>query len=1189
MAFNPEGATEVPLSTFGGLVTEVSATDLPEGVSPDNAECAFVPGSVFSRAGFRKVFGTPFPAGGPSNLVPTVVYGKSYVAPNGTIYNIYLDSNGSLWLENFSASPGTYTLLSTVRPGALAKSITAFGREYIALSNGLNGSDVPLQFDGTNLDRVTQDGPGNPPTVVSLPLPSVALASVSPPAAFTITGIFPPAWKVNGYYTEFGVFTTAGVTGVAQGDTVTIAGTGTVFDGIWNVLLNPDSTGALVVSAFLPGSTASYTGGGSLTVNGGAAAKLTRAGNFVTATTSAAHNLQVGYQALIAGVAAATIGGSISSIVVNNENVPGIATVTTAGAHGLIPNCFVSLLGVAGVAVGSGIASITRQGQVVTITTTAPHGLSPGASITIAGVTPISFNSTGLISQVTSTTTFTMIQVDVDASGSGGTVTVNWPVANTPTPFYYQVISTPTPTSFQVSLNYSDGTWTTGTVSFAWDGTFYVSAVNSPTEFVYRQYGPNATANGAGTVTPYGQASPGIHQCQVAFLTRQGYITRPSPPVTFVANGGQYISVSDIPIGPANVVARILLFTGAQGAYFFYIPVAAQINGQVVSTATQIADNTTMGAILDFSDTTLFSSIGTSIPGNNIANQIVLDGALSFGFYGSRLLTYGQRNRIQNLLNLGFDGGYSPSNPTIPTGWQANSAGGTLGTGRFGGAWVISIVPSSPLANLTQSFYQDGYGAPIAQVNTSYRFRAWFQLSAPATDVVFTAAITSASLGFTATATVSGALISTTGGYLSVVFDVPTPATIPTDLLFGIFAQSSASTVTLTVDEMSVIYAQQPFLDTVIYGSYVNNPEAFDGVSGKFGPSQDTRKVMEFGIVRKTLYILTREPSGRLHSVANNGNTEPAGWEVDEVGANCGVLSAFALTKSQADDSSAGGGEEWFAWASSSGARIFGGDQPWKISQEIQPNWDAINPAAAIYVWALNDPSSRTIYFGVPNASSPACNLIYAMSYRQLDTPAQIYAGAPIHTTYSGKLVATDNVRKWSPWHRAINGAALMYRAPGKLSVVLFNGNGLVPGIAAGTGNIYTLDPALLTDDNYGQISPYYVTYPFVSNEQEVALKLGGGLKILAYFTAYMSGVGNITITPYCDTLTNNWPLVCSRVLSANPTFDLEWAGGSATAQRMFFKIASSPATGTDNSFNVGRIMAYLRKNARLGVRGSAS
>ena len=51
----------------------------------------------------------------------------------------------------------------------------------------------------------------------------------------------------------------------------------------------------------------------------------------------------------------------------------------------------------------------------------------------------------------------------------------------------------------------------------------------------------------------------------VFFQDRQGGITAMSPAVPFIANGGQYLSVTNIPIGPPNVVARILAFTGVDG------------------------------------------------------------------------------------------------------------------------------------------------------------------------------------------------------------------------------------------------------------------------------------------------------------------------------------------------------------------------------------------------------------------------------------------------------------------------------------------------------------------------------------------------------------------------------------------------------------------------------------------------
>lgn len=1093
-------------------------------------------------------------------------------------------------------------------PGSYAKSVTAFGREYIAISDKFHGSDIAFQWDGVNLNRVTQDGPGTPPVCASVALSSVGLASTG---SVVITPVeCDPAGLSGGNFTSINIFTSSSITGVSVGNAVVISGcTGTAapMNGTWIVLSfytsPPYSTNLIIVSASLPSTTTVQTGA-TATVPAGV---LIRQGNIVTATTAAAHSLQVGYQVQIAGVPSEAIGGGITSIVINNESLPGLATVTTANAHGLSPGSQVNITAVTAVAIGSGISAMSRAGGITTVTTVSANGLTPGASVVIAGSTVAAgtggFDGTWPVLTVNPVLNqFTFAQTtQTDATAGVGSATLNlaWPIPDTPEPTFFEVIEAPTPTTFQVQVNYSDGTWATGTVSYPWDGIFFVTAIISPTVFQYKQYGPDANSNvSSGTsVTPNGQAAPGTRQCQVLFLTNQGYITRPSPPVSFVTNGGQYISVSNIPIGPSNIVARILAFTGAFGGSFFYIPVPAQANGQQVSTATQINDNTTTTALLDFGDPTLYASLGLSIPGNTPAAQIVLDGALGFGFYASRLVTWGQRNRIQNLLNLSFDGGALPSSPTIPTGWTPNAtgAGGALAAGHWNPGWAISAV--SP-QGIHQPFYEDAYGAPIATPNATYTLRCWLVGGGGTNTVVVK--ISSVSVSFNSTATVS--TVGSGGAWVTANFTTAMPVTIPTDMILTI-----TGTVGVLIDEISIIYAQSPYLDNIMFGSYIDNPEAFDGLSGKFGASQDTRKIMDFGIIRQSMNFLTQDPSGRLHQVSDNGTTEPSGWTVNEIASDCGVLSAFGLTKSQADDNSASGGEEWISWISISGARIFGGDQPWKISQEIQPNWDAISEYYSPSSWALNDPVSRTLYFGVPDAASTgAPTVIYIMSYRQLDTATQIATSPPIRVGFSGKLIATDHTRKWSPWRRAVNGAALMYRqpAPGPgglppeaLSVVLMGGNGAAPGVSAGYGNVYTLSPAKLTDDDYGQVNPYYTIAFLPSRDQEEALHcqdskgnmvpLGGMRKLLQFVTAYIPGTGNMTLTYFSNSLTNPWALTTTRALTANPKYDLEFGGGSAIGQRIAIKFASSPASGTDNGFSLQRVTAVLKHAERLQVRGA--
>ncbi len=1418
MANNPVGAVDAALEVFGGWVTEMDAVNLPAGVSPECPESAFVPGSVYTRPGFRKVFNPP--------LAPntTINYGKSFVAPDKTIYNFYLSSSGDLYLENLTTSPGTATVLFTTFTGLFARSVTAFGREYIAISDGFHGADAPLQYDGEFLDRVTQDGPGKPPLVTSVIIPpsqlsgspytangfvvipltgvgSIAIGcgsaadgtSITLPVGYNTTDMVAWCSPQNGFdattqiegvhdatvtlgvvsahfqkrdgtqgfaangnwvaacwtsgasvtvttsgaitYVEFTTsegddlciangsvadgasmgglpagFVPAQFANIAGPATTTHTGNGlqqvqacnvdaallatltygdrtptsgnhwhgdlNVFGIFWKmgggVTTSPVTNGSAIIvptsgttnAGFVMATTASTYGvpfpGSAFLVSacamsGGAASadhvdhgfqscqvagqtftglygdggghvwggtgnifaintddtatpttepSLVRLDNTVTATTVTPHGLKVGYLVQISNVPASAVGGGITSIVIDNESDPGLATVTTASPHGLLPQNNVTITGVTGTAIGGAITSVDRQGQIVTVVTSAPHTLTPGVLVTIAGVTDVTFNTSTTVAQIVDPVTFTYLQADTDATSSGGTVTLAWPIPdNTPTPTYFEVQAAPTATTFQVQVSYANGTWTGGVVSFAWNGYFYVTAIDSPTVFEYRQYGPDASSAAAGTATPYGQAAPGVHRVRQSFLTRQGFLTKPSPWFQFVANGGQYLQIDRLAIGPDNIKARVIEFTGALGSQFFYLPVNPQADGLTVGQATQINDNTTTdGVIFDFSDNSLFAGLCTSIPGNNTPAQITLDGALGFASFDTEILAWGQRNTVTNLLNMDFAGGTQPTSaePFVPTGWTSPGIGGTayfLVPSRVGSDLRIPPDALGVPIPFSQPAYEDIDGAPILIDTTRYKFRAW--LSGLNGDETLTATISSVSTGFTTSVTLTAGANAPLGAYQEATFDLKTPIPLPQDITFTVTGLINSVSGELHFSQMSLIYADTPFTDSIINTSYSNNPEAFDGVTGKTGPSDDPRPVTDFSTLNDIPYALTREPSGRLHEITATGTTLPAGWIWNEKAANCGVLSAFSLTKSQADDNSSSGGEEWFAWGSESGARIFGGNQPWKISQEIQPNWfdqqstnPQINMQAAYTSWTLNDPVGRVLYFGLPLGHGLVPTVIYQMSYRELDTAEQIAFAPPYRTSFTGRLIATDNTRKWSPWYRSMNGAARMYREAGELTPVFFAGNGSVfpPGFSGpGLGNVYSLDTSLHTDDDYGQIISWYTTCALPTHDQEVQLQLGSALKLLPYLTGYIAALGNLTITVYANNLSNPWPLVCLRQPGLNPNFDLEWTGGNCVAQRMFFKIQPSPLVEgeTDNYYNLNRLVPYFRKN-RFQVRGSS-
>src|ERR1700758_5575162 len=139
------GTIDAPLELFGGLVTDMPATDLPQGVSPDCQDVAFLQGAVKTRPGLVSVFSAIVNPGAGN---PTVDYLKTYTQPNLAQTLLALDSAGTLWGEN---SPGVLSQIAAgVTANSAASSTSLFGREYLALHDGQFGLDMPRQYDGTN-------------------------------------------------------------------------------------------------------------------------------------------------------------------------------------------------------------------------------------------------------------------------------------------------------------------------------------------------------------------------------------------------------------------------------------------------------------------------------------------------------------------------------------------------------------------------------------------------------------------------------------------------------------------------------------------------------------------------------------------------------------------------------------------------------------------------------------------------------------------------------------------------------------------------------------------------------------------------------------------------------------------------------------------------------------------------------
>jgi hypothetical protein len=233
----------IPLDTFGGLIysTEMPPQNVPAGGATDCADMQFLENGTQTRGGLVSQAALL----GVGN--PTVNYLKTFTDLGGNNYLLFLDSLGNMRSE---FPQGTTTLLSSkIVPGSRCRSTTLFGREYQAIHDGKFGIDIPRQFDTTLFDRVSQEGPGAPPTVVD----AAAESAVSIVAA---TG----ANRANNIVT----ITTTAAHGYQIGQQVNIAGVGdATFNANGFVILTVPST---TTFTYAQQAAASVSGGGTSTL-----------------------------------------------------------------------------------------------------------------------------------------------------------------------------------------------------------------------------------------------------------------------------------------------------------------------------------------------------------------------------------------------------------------------------------------------------------------------------------------------------------------------------------------------------------------------------------------------------------------------------------------------------------------------------------------------------------------------------------------------------------------------------------------------------------------------------------------------------------------------------------------------------------------------------------------------------------
>src|SRR5579863_4915219 len=343
--------------------------------------------------------------------------------------------------------------------------------------------------------------------------------------------------------------------------------------------------------------------------------------------------------------------------------------------------------------------------------------------------------------------------------------------------------------SASIGLLSTDQVTIAGVTDTSYNGTFPVASIMDSLHFTYAQTAANSSSSG-GTAAPVGSIGAGVHQCAVIFVTRQGYLTRPSPPTTWTAGGGMRANVTGIPSVATlpNVVARILAFTGAGGDLFYYT------TGLDGAPQMQVFDNSASSFVVDFSDTALLAGIEA----DSLFNLVELGECAGVIGYSDRLFWWGERNKQNNWTNLTFDGGFGGAGNNVPLGWTPDAtffAGGSYdstGEAVWGGDYAILGDGATATRGLiTQTAVADYNGVPRLQANTGYSARVRVRMTGALAQGTLHVHIFSSSLGISTAGIAVPAAQVTTAAWKEFIAPI-TPAlgftTIPSDLVLRVYA-----------------------------------------------------------------------------------------------------------------------------------------------------------------------------------------------------------------------------------------------------------------------------------------------------------------------------------------------------------------------------------------------------------------
>src|SRR6266850_1334335 len=1114
------------------------------------------------------------------------VYIKSFSLTSGALRTVGLDNAGRIWVEDVLNAPFLLNPISpTVLPGSRAFSTTQNDVEYICFGDLSQGVDIPRQYNpqpavgGYSLDRVSQVGPGAPPTFQATGSAAAGAtitswAGVGSIVTFQAVNSFTAGELVN--LTGFVVSTffnnkTLSVLGTGLSGTqfqVSFAGySGGTDHGLatpqysYNIssISQPPATGDPAIPGHILGiqwssGPTSHSPGNVITIFYANRSQ----GQLQDATLAAQFN--AGIPCIIYVSTAPIANGTYLFTGIGSAIPPGESDVCWYLTYQVNSS---NSQGIGGFPTGKyelSLATLTVQQPI--------FGLGIGDQITITGVTPSNWNNAFTIVNTLNSGIYLITQTSMSPTGVA-TYSWSWAGASNPiAPVAGQLITV-------------------------------IQTLNGNGIF-------NVVAAVIATVT--GGPSAG----------------------TFTISGFANQTISAAPeSGQATRFGTKFQFD--PGPYFYTIdqPVTYTINNQTYRySATFVDDNITTTAKFTFTDAILLQGEEIDVLGNNLFGQIELGSSAWNIAYASRMFYGLEQNKVLNFNNLSFDGGYLPGTPgiTSPLGWSldvlSNSGVGIpsaitafafltanivtitvsnqyapgllvqiagLAVGTYLNGAILTVITASPtnftasfthgtvaptadtgtatpifnggtlvlspsfgfsyyinnqlgaqqavLAMITQNAFQDAYNVPIVLPNVLYSVRVAARIPSGLIGGSLIVDLTDSNSG-NQSGTGSATSYGTTYGtfrlpfanmtqddaiYTGTLLLTPFTMGVPTGLLLRVWAQNIDPGADVEIDHIEIFPTATPLLSTNVRVSYIDNFEAFNANTGNIGlAARNTQPANGAFVLHDQLYFLK---ASSMESTQDVPGTEPSGpgggWGTHEVSNRVGTCGIYAYDY----------GEEWVMTACRNGVFGFNGGQPIRIDFQQKEIWDALNWDFGKAIIIRNDIAERRLVIAVPlptpnpwlpfaavNPAPSTPNVILMWNYQGFDDFQEIVSGKAMHVTMFGTLMATDMRLKMTIWQIPTEYIGLITQA--NLLTQLPTICGMSPG------KIYQMDEAQLSDDG-APIHAFYSTYGFVDSAKASQNPLlGFHRKRFSLLQQLISGSGNCVVKVYPNFILNQKTLV---------------------------------------------------------------